>query len=125
SLNIPFTVENVYVALERFLPERDADKSTNNGYFDLVKKEVAAYYQVQISDLESATRKQHITYARQMAIYLIKNIYNPSLKSIGERFGNRDHATVSHSVDKIEALIKSNNLVKCDFDILFKKIKNN
>jgi chromosomal replication initiator protein len=124
SLNIPFTVENVYVALDRFLPERDFDNNNNNnGYFDLVKKEVSAYYQVPIAELESPTRKQQVTYARQMAIYLIKSLYAPSLKVLGEKFGNRDHATVSHSLDKIENLVKTNSLVKCDYDILVKKIK--
>lgn len=123
SLNIPFSVENVYVALDRFLPERDLEKNNNNGFFDLVKKEVSLYYQIPITELESSTRKQQVAYARQIAIYLLKTLFNPSLKTIGEKFGNRDHATVSHSIDKIESLIKSNNLVKCDYDILVKKIK--
>jgi chromosomal replication initiator protein len=57
-----------------------------------------------------------------MAIYIIKTLYNPSLKTIGENFGNRDHATISHSFDKINHLIKSNNLVKSDYDLLIKKI---
>jgi chromosomal replication initiator protein len=123
SLNIPFTVENVYVALDRFLPERENDKNNNNGYFDLVKKEVASYYQIPVAELESTTRKQQPTYARQMAIYVLKSLYNPSLKTIGEKFGNRDHATISHSLDKIENLVKTNSLVKCDFDILVKRIQ--
>ncbi len=123
SLNIPFTVENVYVALDRFLPERENEKNNNNGYFDLVKKEVASYYQIPVAELESSTRKQQPTYARQMAIYVLKSLYNPSLKTIGEKFGNRDHATISHSLDKIENLVKTNSLVKCDFDILVKRIQ--
>jgi len=123
SLNIPFTVENVYVALDRFLPERENEKNNNNGYFDLVKKEVASYYQIPVAELESTTRKQQPTYARQMAIYVLKSLYNPSLKTIGEKFGNRDHATISHSLDKIENLVKTNSLVKCDFDILVKRIQ--
>ncbi|HBP26213.1 MAG TPA: chromosomal replication initiator protein DnaA [Acholeplasmatales bacterium] len=122
SLNIPFTVENVYVALDRFLPERENEKNNNNGYFDLVKKEVASYYQIPVGELESTSRKQQPTYARQMAIYVLKSLYNPSLKTIGEKFGNRDHATISHSLDKIENLVKTNSLVKCDFDILVKRI---
>jgi chromosomal replication initiator protein len=124
SLNIPFTVENVYVALDRFLPEREGNQNNNNGYFDLVKKEVATYYQIPITELESASRKQQVTYARQMAIYILKSLFSPSLKTIGEKFGNRDHATVSHSLDKIENLVKTNTLVKCDYDILVKKIKS-
>ena len=121
SLNIPFTVENVYVALDRLLPEKEDDRTTL-GYFDTVKKEVASYYQIPATELESATRKQQFTYARQMAIFIIKTAYNPSLKLIGEKFGNRDHATISHACDKINNLIKTNSLVKCDYEILMKKI---
>ena len=46
-----------------------------------------------------------------MAMYLIKELYGPSLKTIRRTFGNRDHA-VSHSCDKIASLIKTNPLVK-------------
>jgi len=122
SLNIPFTYENVYVALDRLMPEKDDDKNSNNKYFDIIKKAVSSYYQVSVSDMESTSRKQQITYARQMAIYIIKSLYNPSLKLIGEFFGNRDHATISHSCDKIKNLIKTNTLVKSDYDLLLRKI---
>ncbi|MDD4000837.1 MAG: helix-turn-helix domain-containing protein, partial [Bacilli bacterium] len=88
------------------------------------KREVASYYKVSVADLESSSRKQQITYARQMAIYLIKELYGPSLKAIGELFGNRDHATISHSCDKIGNLIKTNPLVKGDYDLLMKRVNS-
>lgn len=122
SLNIPFTVENVYVALDRLIPEKEDAKLDNKKDFELVKKEVAAYFQISVTEMESGSRKQQIAYARQMAIYIIKTLYNPVLKAIGESFGNRDHATISHSYDKIKNLIKTNNLVKTDYDLLMKKI---
>lgn len=122
SLNIPFTLENVYVALDRLIPEKEDTKLDNKKDFDLVKKEVAIYFQISVAEMESGSRKQQIAYARQMAIYIIKTLYNPVLKSIGEAFGNRDHATISHSYDKIKNLIKTNNLVKTDYDLLMKKI---
>ncbi|MCK9536414.1 MAG: chromosomal replication initiator protein DnaA [Bacilli bacterium] len=122
SLNIPFTVENLYIALERLIPEDEEEKNISSKLFENVKREVAAYYKVAVSDLESPSRKQVFTYARQMAIYIIKAHYNPSLKLIGEFFGNRDHATISHSFDKIKNLLKTNPLVKNDYDILIKKI---
>lgn len=124
SLNIPFTVDNVYVALDRLLPDNKDEKGEDNKKFDLIKKEVSSYYKIPTKELESNSRKQQIAYARQMAIYLIKSLYNPSLKQIGECFGNRDHATISHSYDKISNLIKNNTLVKTDYDILVKKLSN-
>jgi len=123
SLNIPFSVETLYTALERLLPENEEEKNISSKIFENIKREVADYYKVSIADLESPSRKQSFTYARQMAIYLIKRFYNPSLKLIGEFFGNRDHATISHSYDKIDNLLKTNSLVKNDYEILVKKIE--
>ena len=59
-----------------------------------------------------------------MAIYLIRTEYNLPLKRIGEFFGNRDHATISHSYDKILALTKSDPSVNQDVEILLKVINN-
>ena len=124
SLNYPFTVENVYTALDSLIPQKEDEKHQNTKNFDSVKREVAGYFKVTVADLESSSRKQQVTYARQMAIFLIKELYGPSLKAIGELFGNRDHATVSHSCDKINNLIKTNPLVKGDYDLLMKKINS-
>ena len=128
SLNIPFTVENVYVALDRLIPENENDnqKVENNiKKYDKIKAEVAQYFQISVHDMESSSRKQQITYARQMAIYIIKKLHNPILKTIGECFGGRDHATISHSIDKISNLLDSNSMVKTDYEILLKKIEEN
>lgn len=124
SLNLPFTVENVYTALESLIPHKEEEKHLNSKNFDNVKKEVAAYFKISVSDLESTSRKQQVTYSRQMAMYLIKELYSLPLKAIGELFGNRDHATVSHACDKIANLVKTNPLVKGDYDLLIKKLKS-
>jgi chromosomal replication initiator protein len=124
SLNIPFTVENVYVALDCLLPPIEEERKSLDRNFTQVKREVSSYYHISPQELESNSRKQQIAYARQMAIYIIKTLYNPPLKTIGEVFGNRDHATISHSYDKICNLIKNNPMVKTDHDLIMKKIRN-
>ncbi|MBC8203956.1 MAG: chromosomal replication initiator protein DnaA [FCB group bacterium] len=50
----------------------------------------------------SDSRKKEIAYARQLSIYLCNNLTNMTLKLIGAHFGNRDHTTVLHSIDKIK-----------------------
>jgi chromosomal replication initiator protein len=122
SIGIPFTVENVYVALDGLVTNKEEEKQTNKKSYDKIKQEVSSYYKISMADLESSSRKQQITYARQMAIYLIKVLINPSLKTIGELFGGRDHATISHSIDKINNLMEANSLVKGDYDLLIKKL---
>lgn len=126
SLNIPLNLENVYVALDRLIPEKETENQKVENIvkkYDKIKSIVSKYFQITVSEMESSSRKQQITYARQMSIYIIKTLYNPILKSIGESFGGRDHATISHSIDKISNLLQNNSMVKTDYDLLLKKIE--
>ncbi len=124
-LNIPFTKENMYIALERILPKNiDTSKPLNNG--NLIKKineVVSQYYNVSVNDMLSSSRKQQIAYARHISMYILRYKYNIPLKTIGEYFGNRDHATVAHGVEKIEYMVKDNLLAKNDIEILLKHIE--
>ncbi|MCD6131278.1 MAG: chromosomal replication initiator protein DnaA, partial [Candidatus Hydrothermae bacterium] len=54
--------------------------------------------------LRSKTRKKEVALARQIAMYLARNIVGMSLKGIGTFFGGRDHSTVIHSIEKIEEM---------------------
>jgi len=67
----------------------------------LIKKTVAGFFGIKVSELESAKRSRNIVYPRQIAIYLIREKTNYSLPKIGEQFGNRDHTTIRHSYEKI------------------------
>jgi chromosomal replication initiator protein len=127
SLDIPFTYDNVYVALDSLLPKDLPGRSITPNefkYIEDIKNLVSNYYHLSPKDLESSSRKQQLTYARQVAIYLIRNKYNTPLKKIGECFGSRDHATISHAFDKIEFSIKTNTLIKSDIEILTKMMEN-
>ena len=44
--------------------------------------------------------------ARQIAMYQIRRMTNLSLKEIGREFGDRDHSTVMHSIERVEKLMK-------------------
>ena len=57
--------------------------------------------------LVGKSRKQEIVFARQVAMYLIRDLTSASLKTIGNFFGGRDHTTVMHSVNTIENLLSS------------------
>ncbi|MEM7054330.1 MAG: chromosomal replication initiator protein DnaA [Pseudomonadota bacterium] len=73
-----------------------------------IQKEVAAYYQLRISDLLSKRRMQSIARPRQMAMFLAKALTQHSLPEIGDAFGGRDHTTVLYACRKIEELCKEN-----------------
>ncbi len=61
-------------------------------------------------DLTSKSRKQPLVTARQIAMYLCRELTDDSLVQIGTRF-NRDHSTVLHSIDKIKLLLASDRTV--------------
>ena len=91
-----------------------------------MKDAVCSYFApLSLSDLESNSRKQNITYPRQLAMYILKNTFKLQLNVIGEAFGGRDHATVGHGIDKITNMIKTDNLVKRDLENLQEKLKKN
>lgn len=52
--------------------------------------------------LVGKTRKQEIVFARQVAMFLIRELTGVSLKTIGNHFGGRDHTTVMHAISTIE-----------------------
>ena len=68
-----------------------------------ILKKVAREYHVKLSDLKSNSRKQSTVLARNVAIYLIRELAGCSFKQIGRYCGNRDHSTVLHSYQKIVA----------------------
>ncbi|MEO0236042.1 MAG: chromosomal replication initiator protein DnaA, partial [candidate division WOR-3 bacterium] len=72
---------------------------------DLLKI-VAQEFKLSVYDLKSKSRKKEIVLARQIAMYLARNVIGLSLTTIGTYFGGKDHTTVLHSIQKIEELKK-------------------
>jgi len=63
----------------------------------------AEYFTISIDDLIGSSRSRVLVSARQMAMYLCRELTDLSLPKIGEKFGNRDHTTVMHAERKIRA----------------------
>lgn len=66
----------------------------------------AIFYQLSVEDLYGSSRSQTIALARQVAMYLCREMTNLSLPKIGQLFGNRDHTTVMYANKKISELMK-------------------
>jgi len=75
---------------------------------DKVQKVVAEYFNVSTQDLKSKKRTKLVTFPRQIAMYIIREITDFSTTEIGLEFGGRDHTTVMHSCQKIEEQIVAN-----------------
>ena len=68
---------------------------------DLIKEIVASHFKIKLEELAAKKRTRNITYPRQIAMYLCRELTENSLPKIGEIFGGRDHTTVIHAHDKI------------------------
>jgi chromosomal replication initiator protein len=81
-----------------------------------IQRTVADYLKIPEDLLRAKTRKQEIVNARQIAMYLAKELTNSSLKTIGLHFGGRDHSTVIHAYQCVEDSMnidqKQMNIVK-------------
>jgi chromosomal replication initiator protein len=67
----------------------------------------AAAFDVTIAELESPSRRQPLARARQVAMYLCRQLTDLSLPKIGLLFGSRDHTTVLHGVNTVHRLIQT------------------
>ncbi len=72
-----------------------------------IKEAVVKYYKLKPSDMVTKKRTQPAAFARQVAMYLTRELTDMSLPEIGQNFGGRDHSTVIHAYDTIAAKIQT------------------
>jgi chromosomal replication initiator protein len=89
---------------------------------DSVKKEVASFFGLKVSELTSKRRTQNIVFPRQIAMYLCRKLTDSSLPVIGKAFGGRDHSTVIHSINLVKKKLENNVEVKNTLDIITKRL---
>ncbi|MDC7239908.1 MAG: chromosomal replication initiator protein DnaA [Spirochaetales bacterium] len=90
---------------------------------DKIQKQVAEYFNVTLSDLKGKKRTKQITFPRQIAMYIIREITDFSTTEIGLEFGGRDHTTVMHSCQRIEDRIKTDSTIEPTLQELIRSIK--
>ncbi len=83
---------------------------------------VAEFYNIKQEDLIKQSRKKEFVKPRQVAMYIIRTELDTSFPSIGEFFGNRDHTTVMHAVDKIKTLIEQKDQFKQEVGLIMNKL---
>nr|WP_051208197.1 chromosomal replication initiator protein DnaA [Propionicicella superfundia] len=76
-----------------------------------IMEETARYFNTTVDDLCGASRTQAIVNARQIAMYLCRELTDLSLPKIGQFFGGRDHTTVMHADRKIRHLLAERRIV--------------
>src|ERR1700726_3622673 len=74
---------------------------------DLIQKKVGEQFGLREQDLKIRSNTKAIAFPRQIAMYLVKQLTSASLPEIGRQFGGKHHTTVLHSINKIDALRRS------------------
>ncbi|HOA89560.1 MAG TPA: chromosomal replication initiator protein DnaA [Propioniciclava tarda] len=89
-----------------------------------IMSNVANYFGVTVDDLCSGSRTHVLVTARQIAMYLCREMTDLSLPKIGQLFGGRDHTTVMHADRKIRQLMSERRSVYNQVTELTNRIKN-
>ena len=71
-------------------------------------EEVGRTFDVSPADIRSNKRSGPISNARQITIYIVREITQIPMKQIGQEFGNRDHTTIVYTIKKVDNLMKTN-----------------
>lgn len=93
----PVSMQLVQTVLRDTMPVGE-DKGTTSA---AIMKEVADFYSLTVDDLSGVSRVQAIAQARQIAMYLCRELTNQSLPKIGQLFGGRDHSTVLYACRRV------------------------
>ncbi len=90
---------------------------------DYIADNVEKYCNLNKNELLSTTRSKKVSYPRQIAMYIMKEVTNYSLVQIGEFF-KKDHTTIMHGIKKIQEDMESDPAKKTLVDNIIKNIKN-
>lgn len=94
--------EITFELAKKTVKEIATDRKANNITIETITKNVCDMLGVAENKIRDKTRKKEVVLARQIAMYLSKDLTKSSLKTIGLHFGGRDHSTVIHSCTSVE-----------------------
>ena len=101
--NTPITMEMAEKSINDVITKKDKVLS-----LELIQETVSKYFNVTVEELKGVKRSNDVTFPRQIAMYLCRNVAQLPLTKIGDGFGKRDHTTVIHACSKIEKEVQNN-----------------
>ena len=117
--NEPLTLEVAKKVLSDLVHEPEPRTITP----PMILKESARYFDFSIDELTGASRRRPLVNARQVAMYVMRELTDMSYPAIAREFGGRDHTTVIHSVEKVKKLIAERRQVYDQVTELIQVIK--
>lgn len=116
--NKPISVALTREVLKDFVKENI--KAIN---VDSIQKEVGAFFCLTQAEIKGNKRDKNVVFARQVAMYLARELTNFSLPEIGGFFGGKDHTTVLHSYNKIKGCAAKDAKTRRDIEKIIQNIK--
>ncbi len=116
--NQPMTVESVKNII-------NYSGRTRNLNIDKIIDITAKYFAIESSEIKGQSRAKEISQARQVAIYLTRDMIKSSFPTIGEAFGGRKHTTILYSYEKMKEAIQTNRHLAEVISEISKKLTSN
>lgn len=118
--NLPLNIESAGIALANI--GRQSDDLVIS--VAMIMEACGEYFDFSIDDLRGGRRQRPLAYARQVAMYLCRELTNLSLPVIGKEFGGRDHTTVMHNVNRITDKISTDMKTFQDVQEITSRVKS-
>ncbi len=112
--------EITFELVKKTVNEIATDRKIININIESITKTVCEYLNIAENKIRDKTRKKEVVHARQLSMFLSKEMTNSSLKTIGLHFGGRDHSTVVHAC----AVIENKKTNDSSFRTLIDELKN-
>ena len=113
----------VDVAAEAIRSRKQTNPQNMVVSIDKIQTEVGQFYGVSLKEIKGAKRVQNIVHARQVAMYLARELTDNSLPKIGKEFGGRDHTTVMHAYNKIKTMLAEDDQLEIELTTIRNKIR--
>ncbi len=117
--NVPISAELVKKVLKNHIGERQRLVS-----LDDILATVCQFYSLKPTDIRGESRKGPVARARQVAMYLGREISRLSSASIGQQLGDRDHSTVLHGYDTVSQKIKEDSVFRAQVQQIESQLLN-
>lgn len=117
--NSPLTIALAQTVIKEILSDNQPIPVT----VEKIIEEVAKTYSISPEDIRSKKRNAKISAARQVAVYIIREVTQMSMAAIGDEF-KRDHSTIVYSINQTRDLLETDSRLKAIIEDIVKNIKN-
>ncbi len=117
----PLDVRLASRVLDEIVPHRPGNDDTVT--VPVIVEAVAAHFGLRPEQLTSASRTANVSWARQLAIHLARELTGDSLQAIGAHFGGRNHATVLHACKRVSERIRTSEEDAAELELLHSQLR--